>query len=71
MPSSRPQDVPLLVRQIVKNVARELSVDHRFFRSFDLTEMHAVQTAFSRHKSLRILQRQVEFMLDEQNLFNA
>lgn len=58
------EHVPGLVRGIIYDIARDLSVDHRFIESPDAVEMRALTAHFGRTGSVRTLKRGVERLLE-------
>lgn len=59
MPVPNLQHVPKIINQIKKEIAIEDGVDERFYAGFDYAEKEALLESYQKHKSIRVLKRQV------------
>ena len=59
--------LPLILDKMRSDIAIDQGMDVRWFRGLDLSEMSALQQTYKKHRSLRILKRQLEFIVEQQN----
>lgn len=64
VPDPAPEHVPLLAASIMRDVVRDQGLDERWVQPLDGEEVAALEESMSVHRSVRLLRRQVERVLE-------
>lgn len=68
MPAPELKHLPRIIQEIRKEVAIEDGLDVRFYPDFDLAEREALFESYQKHKSIRVLKRQVKEIISMRKL---
>jgi ATP-dependent Lon protease len=64
MPEPSAEHVPAVVNAMMKDIAREQELDEAWLPKPDALELDILQRAYNQHKSIRVLRRQLDAILD-------
>lgn len=68
MPEPLPEHVPVIVRNMLQDIAQEQELDPVWLPKLDNIELEALQRAYQKHHSIRVLRRQLEALLDARTM---
>lgn len=64
MPEPSAEHVPAIVNAMLKDIVQEQEMDEVWLRKLDGIELEALQRAYQKHRSIRVLRRQLDAVLD-------
>lgn len=68
MPEPQAEHVPAIVQAMLKDIAQEQELDDVWLPKLDILELEALQRAYGKHNSIRVLRRQLDAVLDARQM---
>lgn len=68
MPEPQAEHVPAIVQAMLKDIAQEQELDDVWLPKLDILELEALQRAYVKHRSIRVLRRQLDAVLDARQM---